>query len=167
MPLFPRKPGAKSTVYQLKTPFPDITAFDAVVRDLVLHNRLACVPYRNRRKDHRPVEKVREMYTAKFTYTDAKGKIIGRTSEVYDSVEGYESGISAVIANIANREAHRGKVKRLPSADLFSVILKCHDPGGELYFLHIARDRFTIASYADEAIRRRVEDWAVDIPAIA
>lgn len=167
MPLFRQKPGTRSTVCKLKNPFPDITLFNAIVRALVLNNRLACSSYRARRKAHPPIEIVREMYTAKFIYTDPKGKRVGRTSEVYDSVEGYETGIAAVITNMANRDAHRGKPKHLLSADLFSAMLKCHDPGGELYFLNIARDRITLSSYNDNTILERVETWIASIPEFA
>jgi hypothetical protein len=152
--------------YHLKTPVPNITAFETIVRSLEFNNPLACISYRYRRRPHPPVERVREMYTAKFTYTNPKGKRVGRTSEVYDSVEGYETGVAAVIANVANREAHRGKVKHLPAADLFSVMLKCHDPAGGSYILSIARDHVTLASYTNDAIRLRVETWIKSIPAL-
>ena len=99
------------------------------------------------------------MYTAKFVYEDPDGKRIGTGQEMYNSVEGYQYGIAAVITNMANIAAHRGKVRHIPDADLFSVILKCHDPDGELYFLSIARDRVTVSSYTDDEIRRRVERW--------
>jgi hypothetical protein len=107
------------------------------------------------------------MYTAKFVYENATGKRIGSGSDVYDSVEGYDYGIAAVISNMANAAAHRGKVRHIPDADHFSVILKCHDPGGELYFLSLARDRVTLSSYTDDAIRIRVGEWIDSVPALA
>lgn len=107
---------------------------------------------------------VRERYTAKFVYLDGDKKQVGTSSEVYDSLEGYETGIASMITHMANIASHRGKVKHLPEADLFSVTLKCHDPGGELYFLSLARDRITISSYTDDAIRKRVETWADSVP---
>ena len=164
---FRQKPGTKSAFRHLKEPFPDVTAFDAVVRSLVMENPLWCTSYWSGKKNHRPVEKVREMYTAKFVYKDAEGKQLGSGSEVYNSVEGYETGIAAVISNMANIASHRGKVRHLPDADLFSVTLKCHDPDGELYFLSIARDRVTLSSYSDEEIRKRVEKWADGVPGLA
>ena len=85
------------------------------------------------------------MYTAKFVYLDARVKQIGSGLDRYDSVEGYETGIAAVISNMANIASHRGKAKHLPAADLFSVLLKCHDPNGELYFLSTSRDRITLS----------------------
>jgi hypothetical protein len=164
---FNQRPGTKSAAHYLKKPLSDATAFDAIVRSLIMNNPLACTSYRTRRKNHQPVEKVREMYTAKFVYEDPDGKRIGTGQEMYNSVEGYQYGIAAVISNMANIAAHRGKVRHIPENDLFSVILKCHDLDGELYFLIIARDRVTVSSYMDDRIRRRVERWTDSMPALA
>jgi hypothetical protein len=163
---FTPKPGSRSAVHILQKPFADITAFNTIVQMLILQNPLGCTSYRTVKKHHPPVVKVRERYTAKFVYENAKKKQIGSSSEVYDSIEGYQDGIHAVISNMANVSAHRGKARHLPGADHFSVILKCHDPEGELYFLSLARDRITVASYTDDAIRRRVGKWTGEIPAL-
>jgi hypothetical protein len=164
---FNQKPGTKSATHHLKKPLPDITAFDTVVRSLVLDNPLGCTSYRSRRRNHPPVAKVREMYTAKFVYEDTEGRRIGSGQETYNSPEGYLYGIAAVISNMANVAAHRGKVRHIPDADLFSVILKCNDPGGEQYFLSIARDRMTVSSYENDEIRRRVGQWTDSVPSLA
>ena len=166
MRYFKPKPGTKSAVRILKQPLPDITAFDAVVQSLVLNNPLGCTSYRSAKKNHPPVEIVREMYTAKFVYLNAIGKQIGIGLDRYDSVEGYYTGIAAVISNMANIAAHRGKVRHIPAADLFSVLMKCHDKDRELYFLSIARGRVTLSSYNDDTIRERVEKWADGVPGI-
>jgi len=166
MPDFRPRPGTKRSHRRLKSPIADITAFNAIIRSLVHQNPLGCTSYNGRRKNYLPVQKVREMYTAKFEYRNERGKRIGTTIEMYDSVEGYETGIAAVISNMANRVSHRGTVKHLPSADLFSVMLKCHDPNGELYYLSIARDRITLSSYTDDEIRKRVEEWTDTVPAL-
>lgn len=150
----------------MKTPFHDVMAFQEGAKSLIRNNPLGCTSYRSVKKHHQPVEKVRELYTAKFVYLDAKGKRIGSGSEVYNSIDGYQNGIAAVISNMANIAAHEGKVKHLPDADLFSVTLKCHDPNGELYFLSMARDRLTLSSYTDDSIRTRVEAWADSVPAL-
>ncbi|MGB7787834.1 hypothetical protein [Methanoregula sp.] len=110
---------------------------------------------------------VRERYTAKFVYLDVNGKQAGTGSEVYDSVEGYETGVASMISNLANIASHRGRLVHLKDADLFSVTLKCHDGGGELYFLSLARDRITVSSYTDDAIRKRVEMWSDSVPELA
>jgi hypothetical protein len=163
---FRQRPGTKSAFRHLERPFPDVTVFDMVVRSLVMKNPLGCTSWRSGKKNHPPVEKVREMYTAKFVYETAGGKRVGSSSEIYNSVEGYQTGIAAVISNMANIAAHGGKVRHLPGADLFSVTLKCHDPNDELYFLSIARNRVTLSSYSDERIRKRVETWADGVPAL-
>jgi hypothetical protein len=167
MPDFKRRPGTKSMYRPLKMPIADIYAFDATVRSLLFRNPLGCTTYYAKRKPHPPVQKVREMYTAKFEYRNEHKKRIGTTIEMYDSVEGYETGIAAVISNMANIASHRGKVKHIPAADLFSVILKCHDPNGELYFFSLARDRMTVSSYSDDAIIKKVEGWADTVSALA
>jgi hypothetical protein len=167
MPDFRPRPGTRRSYRRLKNPISDITAFNAIIQALVFNNPLGCTSYYARSKNHPPVQKVREMYTAKFEYRNERGKRIGTTIEMYDSVEGYETGIAAVISNMANRASHRGMVKHLPARDLFSVMLKCHEPNGELYYLNIARDRITISSYTDDAIKKKVEKWTDSVPALA
>lgn len=164
MPDFRPRPNTKKSFRTLKTPVADIATFSAIIRSLLYTNPLGCTSYHSHLRAHPPIQKVREMYTAKFEYRNEKGKRVGTTIEMYDSVEGYETGIASVIANMANREAHRGKVKHLPAADLFSVMMKCHDPGNELYYLNIARDRMTLTSYTDDAIRKKVENWVESVP---
>jgi len=167
MTQFRKRAGTMSAVHRLKRAVPDIATFDGIIRSLVLKNPLGCVSHWIALKHQPPIGIVREMYTAKFVYTDTAGKRIGSGSEVYHSVEGYNTGISAVISNMANRAAHGGKVRHTPDADLFSVTLKCQDTGGELYYLSIARDRMTLSSYRDDAIRTRVSEWTDTVPALA
>jgi hypothetical protein len=161
---FKPKPGTRSATRILHTPFADITAFARVMRGLVLTNPLGCTAYQGIKKYHPPLEIVREMYTAKFVYTNEKGKRVGTGQEMYDSVDGYELGIASMISNMANIAAHRGKVRHLQRADHFFALLKCHDPKGGLFFVSVARDRITVASYDDEGIRKRVEAWAESVP---
>jgi len=163
---FNQRPGTKSAVHYLKRPFPDLAAFDAIVRSLVMKNPLGCTSYMYRRKNHPPVEKVREMYTAKFLYMDPDGKRVGAGQETYNSVDGYQYGIAAVLSHMANFAAHAGKARHIPSQDLFSVILNCHDPGGEVYFLALARDRITVASYEDDTIKDKVGAWVDSVPGL-
>ncbi|PKG31321.1 hypothetical protein [Methanoregula sp.] len=163
---FIQKTGPKSAVRNLKNPFPDIEAFDSVVRSLIFQNPLGCMSFRSQRKSHPPVERVRAMYTAKFVYRNAKGKRIGGSIETYNSVDGYQYGIHAVLANMANAAAHGGRAIHVPEDDLFAVTLKCHDPDSGLYFLSLARDRVTLSSFADESILARVEAWADGVPGL-
>jgi len=164
MPDFRPRQNTITTSYRLKKPVPDITAFAAIVRSLEYDNPLGCTRYTVRRQGHPPVRRVREMYTAKFEYRNERGKRIGTTIEMYDSVEGYETGVAAVISNMANIASHHGKPKHLPEKDLFSVMLQCHDSSGERYYLNLARGRIALSSYRDGAIRTRVEAWMTTIP---
>jgi hypothetical protein len=156
--------GTRSAHSILKTSFNDIAAFNAVVQTLVLENPIGCVPYMQKRKYHPPVEIVREQYTAKFVYLDKNKKQIGIGLDRYDTVEGYENGIAAVISNMANLAAHGGKVKHVQKSDLFSVLMQCHDPSHGLYFISLGRDRISISSYADMEICRNVERWTKIVP---
>jgi hypothetical protein len=151
----------------MKHPFPDIGTFSSIVRMLIVKNPLGCTSYYTMIRNFPPVMPVRERYTAKFVYLDKNRKQVGTSSEVYDSLEGYETGSASMITNMANIASHRGTVKHLKDADLFSVTMKCHDPSGELYFLSLARDRITISSYTDDAILKKVEKWTVNVPALA
>ena len=160
MPAFIPRPESRSASRTLKHPIPDIVTFESLIRKLVRSNPLGCISHFSRRKNYLPVMVVREMYTAKFAYTTPEGKRIGTSSEVYDSVEGYETGIAAMISNVANITAHRGKCRHRKDADLFSAILKCNDPKDGIYFVSLARNRITVSSYRDDAVRKRVEAWA-------
>lgn len=161
---FRLRPGSKSATRKLKHPFPDSATFSTVVKALITQNPLGCTSYYAIKRNFPPVMPVRERYTAKFVYLDRTGKQVGTSSEVYDSIEGYGKGIASMITNMANISAHRGTVKHKKESDLFSVTLKCHDPSGELYFLSLARDRITVSSCTDDAIRKRVEVWADCVP---
>jgi len=163
---FRPKPGSKSACHTLKRQIADIGKFERIVQSLILGNPLGCTSYRSARKNHPPIEKVREMYTAKFVYLNDKKKRIGAAIEMYDSVGGYETGIAAVISNVANNLSHRGIVKHLPDEDLFSVIIRCHDPEGEVYALSLTRNRVTVSSYTDEGIKKKVEEWADTVPGL-
>ncbi len=157
---------AKRAVRNLAGPIADIGAFDALVQEIIRNNPFGCISYHVPGKHHPPVEKVREMYTAKFVYEDGNGKRVGTGSETYSTIAGFQAGIAAVTSNLANIAAHSGAVRRNQSADTYAVTLKCHDPNGELYFLNLARYRVTISSYSDDSIRTRIEDWAEGVPAL-
>lgn len=162
---FRQKTAAKSAIRVLKDPITDINTFEAIVRNVIMANPFGCISYMKGRKNHTPVENVREIYTAKFVYESANGKRVGNGSESYNTIAGYKAGIAAVISNMANIAAHGGMARHIPASDLYSAMLRCHDPVGEFYFVSITRDRITISSYSDDAIRHRVEAWADSVAA--
>jgi hypothetical protein len=166
MAAFQQNTQQKSAVRILAIPIADVDAFHVIVQDIIMNNPFGYVSYRTPGINHPPIEKVREMYTAKFVYTDKNGKRVGSGSEVYNSIAGFKAGIAAVTSHIANIAAHGGTVGRNPDADSYAVSLKCHDAGGELFFLNLARDRVTLSSYRDDAIRTRIENWTDGVTAL-
>ena len=164
---FRTRPGSGSVTKKLKQPFPDISTFDAVVQALRLKNPLGCTAYNTIKRTFPPVMPVRERYTAKFAYLGKGGKLVGSSSDVYDSREGYETGIASMITNLSNIASHRGKIVHRKDADLFSVTLKCHDPEAALFFISLARDRITVSSFSDDAIVKRVKAWTDSMPELA
>ncbi len=167
MPVFIPRKAKKCANRILKSPVTDISAFAALVRSLIRLNPLGCTSYSSVRRNYPPVKVIRERYTAKFVYTNPAGKRIGTSSEVYDSVDGYETGIAAMISNLANIQAHRGKCRHVQESDLFSAILKCHDPDDGIYFVCLARNSIAVSSYTGDSIRKKVEMWADSVPALA
>jgi len=164
---FTENSNVKSAIRNLANPIADVTAFDAIIQSVILNNPFGCVSYMSSGVNHPPVEKSRESYTAKFVYQDAEANRVGVGSETYSTITGFNAGISAVLANSANITAHGGTAAHNAENDAFSVTLRCHDPNGEMYFVTFSRQRVTISSYSDNAIRTVIETWADGVPALA
>jgi hypothetical protein len=162
-----QKPSIKSAVRTLANPIADVAAFDTLVQTVILNNPFGCVSYMSGGVNHPPVEKTKEVYTAKIVYQDSEAKRVGSGSESYNSIAGFNAGITAVLANTANSTAHGGTPVHDTAADTFSAALKCHDPNGELYFVTFSRQQVSISSYEDDAIRTVIETWSDGVPALA
>lgn len=163
---FIQNTNVKSATRKLAEPIADIDTFSGIVQTVISTNPFGCVSYMASGAAHPPVEKTRESYTAKVVYQDSDAKTVGRTADTYDTIEGFNAGIAAVLANTANSTAHRGTPVRNADTDSFSATLKCHDPNGELYFVNFSRQQVSISSYEDDAIRTRIETWADGVPAL-
>ena len=163
---FTQNSNVKSAVRNLASPITDVAALDAIIQSVILNNPFGCVSYMSSGVNHPPVEKSRESYTAKFVYEDENAKRIGVGSETYNTIDGFNNGISAVLANSANITAHGGTVSHNEEADAFSATLRCHDPTGEMYFVTFSRNRVTISSFTDESIQTVIETWADGVPAL-
>ena len=159
--------AVKSAVRKLPNPIADIATFNTIVQSVITTNSFGSVSYMSAGINHQPVEKTREMYTAKFVYEDSAAKRVGAGSENYGTIAGFNAGLAAVLANTANITAHGGDVVRNPEGDTYAVTLKCHDPNGELYYVSLSRDRVTVSSYEDDAIRTVIETWADGVTALA
>ena len=142
--------------------FTDLDQFQSVITD----NPFECVAYKTAGESHPPVEKTKEAYTAKFVYQDTDAKSVGTGSHKFDTLAKFNAGVTAILAAAAVSTAHGGTVVHDLGKDAFSAALKCHDANGEL-MVNFSRDRVTITSYSDDAIRTNVETWADTVAALA
>jgi len=81
-----------------------------LIQSVITGNPFACVAYMTAGENHPAVEKTRESYTAKFFYQNDDAKSVGTTSEKYNTLAGYNAGITAVLAATPNITAHTGTI---------------------------------------------------------
>ena len=164
---FVQKTNVKSAVRTLAAPIADVAAFNTIVQSVITGNPFACVAYMSAGVNHAPVEMSREAYVTKVIYQDADAKVVGNESGKYSSIAGFNAGAAAILGNAALTAAHGGTPARDSDNETFSATLKCHDPNGELYMLTFSRSQVSLTSYADDAIRTKVETWADTVAALA
>jgi hypothetical protein len=157
----------KSAVRELAEPIADVATFNSIVQSVISDNPFACVSYMTAGLTHDPVEKTKEGYTVKIFYQDTDAKTVGSLSDKFNTIAGFTAGAAAILANTALSTAHGGTAVRDTDNEAFSATLRCHDANGELYAVNFTRDRVSITSYSDEAIRTRVETWADTVAELA
>jgi len=164
---FVQKSNVKSAIRNLAIPIEDIATFNTIVQSVITDNPFECVAYMTAGESHPPVEKTKEAYTAKLVYQDTDAKTVGTGSHKFDTLAKFNAGVTALLAAAAVSTAHGGSVIHDLGKDAFSASLRCHDANGELYMVNFSRDRVTITSYSDDAIRTNVETWADTVAALA
>ena len=164
---FVQSSESKNAVRELASPISDVATFNTIVQSVITDNPFECVEYMTAGVTHDPVEKIRENYTAKVVYQDVNAKIVGNDSSRFNTIAGFNAGATALLASAALAAAHGGSAVRDVETEAFSATLRCHDPNGELYNLTFSRDRVTLQSYSDDAIRTKVETWADTVAALA
>jgi len=164
---FVQSSQSKNAVRELATPIASVSAFNLIVQSVITDNPFACVSYMTAGTNHAPVEKTREGYTARIVYEDGNAKTVGTGTHRFGTLAGFNAGVTALLAAAAVTTAHAGTASHDPGNDAFSATLRCHDANGELYMVNFSRDRVTLTSYSDEAIRTAVETWADTVPALA
>ena len=164
---FVQSSETKSAIRELASPIEDVTTFNSIVQGVITDNPFACVSYMTAGVTHDPVEKTKESYAVKIIYQDSDAKVVGNLSDKFSTIAGFNAGATAILADAALTTAHGGTPVRDTDNETFSATLKCHDPNGELYMVNFSRGRVTLTSYADEAIRTRVETWADTVAALA
>ena len=164
---FVQNSQTKSAIRELAIPIASVSAFNLIVQSVITDNPFACVDYMTAGESHAPLEKTREGYTARIVYEDGNAKTVGTGTHRFGTLAGFNAGVTALLAAAAVTTAHAGTASHDPGNDAFSATLRCHDANGELYMLNFSRDRVTLTSYSDEAIRTAVETWADTVPALA
>ena len=104
---------------------------------------------------------------AKVIYLDTNGKSVGTDSCKFSSIAGFNAGATALLGSTSLAAAHGGSASRDSDKETYSATLRCRDANGEIYLLTFARDRVSLASYSDDAIRTKVETWADTVAALA
>ena len=144
----------------LANPIASVSAFNLIVQSVITDNPFACVGYTYEGKNHDPVEKTNEVYTARIFYKGNNGNIVGTTEVTYNSSTDYESGVATIPANTQLATSQGGVAIHDSKFDLYSAILKCHDVNGENYYVVFTRDYVMLAAYSDDSIRTGFETWA-------
>ena len=164
---FVQNSATKSAVRKLASPIASVAAFNTIVESVITDNPFACVAYMTAGTNHLPVEKTKEAYTSHIVYQDVDAKIVGTNADRYNTIAGFNAGISATLGAAAITAAHTGTPVHDEEADTFSATLKCHDLNGEIYMITFSRGQVSLTSYSDDGIRTKVETWADTVPALA
>jgi len=164
---FVQKTVTKTAVRELATPIEDVSTFNTIVEAVITANPFGCVAYTEGGVTHQPVEKSREGYVARVVYQDALAKTINYESGKFTSIAGFNAGAAAILADTALTAAHGGTPVRDFASETYTATLNCRDPNGENYMVTFSRDRVSLTSYSDDAIRTKVETWADTVAALA
>jgi hypothetical protein len=157
----------KSAIRKLAAPLADVTAFDNIVQGVVTNNPFQCTMYNQGGADHPPVERSKEGFTARVIYQDANAKTVALITIRAPNIAGFTAVANHITADAAIGTALGGSPVRDFENERYTSTLRCHDANGEIYFVNFSRDRVSLTSYSDEAIRSRVETWADTVGVLA
>jgi hypothetical protein len=164
---FIQKTNVKTATRTLAAPISDVAAFNTIVQSVITDNPFGCVAYAEGGVSHLPVEKSKENYVTKVVYQDTDAKTVGSNSGKFNSIAGFNAGAAALLASAPLTAAYAGTPVRDSENETYSATLKCRDPNGEIYMVTFARDRVSLTSYSDDAIRTKVETWADTVAALS
>ena len=164
---FVEKTVTKSAVRELTTPIADVTTFTGIVQNVVSNNPFSCVSYVQSGVTHAGIEKSKETYVARVVYEDSEGKSLGEIVIHAPTVAAFDSIAARILADAQNATDMGGSGHRDTEDETYSATLKCRDANGELYNVVLGRDNIRLTSYADDAIRTKVEAWADGVADLA
>jgi hypothetical protein len=156
----------KIVLRELANPIADVSTFNLIVQSVITDNPFSCVGYTSDGNNHAPVEKIKEVYTARILYKDNNANIVSTSEETFNSSAEYKSGVAAILANTQLATGQDGIVVHDSKFDLYSATLKCHDVNGESYNVVFTREDVILATYSDDSIRTKFETWADTIASL-
>jgi hypothetical protein len=150
----------KIVVRELANPIADVSTFNLIVQSVITDNPFSCLGYTSDGNNHAPVEKIKEVYTARILYKDNNANIVSTSEETYNNSAEYISGVASILAN-NHLATVKGDIATHDSKfDIYSATLKCHDVNDEIYYVVFTRDDVILAAYSDDSIRTKFETWA-------
>jgi hypothetical protein len=157
----------KTSVRSLTVPIADAATFNGIIENVLTNNPWGCTPWEGAGESHDGVEKAAETYTARIVYEDNFGGVIGNASARAPTLDGFNAAKTELLGNTALESAVGGHAVASPDRETYACRLRCHDAGGEVYFVAFTRTSVRISSYEDDAIRDAIETWADGVTALA
>ena len=145
---------------------PDPVAFHELVQHVIDRNPMGCTAYQADGLTHPPVEKMKELYTARIVFEDHEGAFLAIHEITVYNYDAFRPSINAVIADQQLALATNGTPEWMTDHDSYDTTLRCHDPNGEIYYLVFTRDDVELGGYSDNAIKTKFETWADTVPVV-
>lgn len=159
--------ASKTAVRELSSPIANVTAFNAIIEQVLADNPFGCEDYEENGVVIPGVVRGRESYTVRVNYEDNAGRRVGTVTARTPSVAAFSSCAADIMADTDLVAAMGGDPVRDAERESYTCQLRCHDPNGEDYLVTFGRNRIRISSYEDDAIRAKVEAWADTVPALS
>ncbi|MGV8130138.1 MAG: hypothetical protein A4E38_00083 [Methanoregulaceae archaeon PtaB.Bin108] len=157
----------KTATRELTTPFADIAALNTVVNSVISTNPFGCTAYETGGQTMDAVAKTREYYNGRVIFEDDDAKTVGYVTIRAPTAAAFATMKTEVIGDAEMATAMGGDASDDFERDTYSIMLRCHDPSGELYYVTFTRDQVRVSSYSADAILAVIEAWADTVPALA
>ena len=152
--------SSKSAVRVIETPIADIASFNAMINGIISDNPFECTDYASNGQNISGVTINRQYYTAKIIYENDDAKTVGTVSVKSPTVDAFSASAGIILADTSLAAEIGGDPIREPANDGYYCQLKCHDAGGEIYYVTFTRSKVRVSSYEDDAVMAKVETWA-------
>ncbi|PWR73930.1 hypothetical protein DK846_01835 [Methanospirillum lacunae] len=164
---FVAKGAVKSAERKLTTPIGTITAFLALIQDVIDNNPWGCVAYTSAGKNVAAVVRGSEYYSGKIVYENGEAKTVGQISVKAPTSAAFNTDITTILGTVALGTAMGGTPSHDSSEDSFSCTLKAHSSNGENFNVTFKRDSVTVSSYESDSILTGIESWADTVALLA